>query len=155
MGILKWRKYILEAEAKESEYHLRTNTIRKSTIIKCSIFICLIVVLAAWIPINIMAAEGNNIDEYGDREEISILKRGIKIVNEDGVEIVVIDKFGGIYLNGDVYVNHELYNNNENNMAPNHNSLNLIVIYIMLGLLFILYFIMFCRNKIIGGHHHE
>ena len=33
---------------------------------------------------------------------------GVRIVTKDGNELVAVDNFGGIYLNGDVYLNQEL-----------------------------------------------
>lgn len=35
--------------------------------------------------------------------------RGIRIVNDENQEIITVDKYGGIYLNGEFYVNGEKY----------------------------------------------
>jgi len=37
--------------------------------------------------------------------------RGIRIVNDENQEIIMIDKYGGIYLKGEVFVNGEKYGN--------------------------------------------
>lgn len=87
--------------------------------------------------------------------EIPIDGRGIKIVNEDGAEIVLIDKFGGIYLNGDVYFNYEKYNGEAAGEEADRSSFNFIVVYVMLGILSVLYLVMFCKDKGRNGDKHE
>lgn len=95
--------------------------------------------------------KGGGVEEW---TEIPIEGRGIKIVNEYGAEIVVVDKFGGIYLNGDVYFNYEKYENMEAKEETDQNSFNLIVVYIMLALLSVLYVVMFCKDKSFKGEKH-
>lgn len=92
--------------------------------------------------------EGGGVEEWA---EIPIDGRGIKIVNEYGTEIVVVDKFGGIYLNGDVYFNYEKYEGKEEKEGTSQSSFHLIIIYVMLALLSVLYVVMFCRIK---GYRH-
>lgn len=73
------------------------------------------------------------------------------MVNGDGAEIVIIDKYGGIYLNGTIYVNQNEYQN-ISTIESDTSSFNFIVIYIMLIVLFILYFVILCgRDKGTGG----
>ncbi len=104
------------------------------------------------ISTTVLAAESSQKNSENTEEwmEIPINGRGIKIVNNDGAEIIVVDRFGGIYLNGDVYFNYEKYEKNENGISEKAgvNNFNLIIVYVMLILLYVLCFIMLCRDKI-------
>lgn len=51
----------------------------------------------------------NETGEVANWLTLQLGERGIRIVNEENREIVIVDKYGGIYLNGDVYVNGEKY----------------------------------------------
>lgn len=72
----------------------------------------------------------NNYGEiYGEMDEFGWLmlrlgERGLRIVNEEGNDIILIDKFGGIYMNGKVFINGELcMNNNDDNEFELYNRL--------------------------------
>lgn len=67
----------------------------------------------------------------------------------------MIDKFGGIYLNGDVYFNYEKYNGEAAGEEADRSSFNFIVVYVMLGILSVLYLVMFCKDKGRNGDKHE
>ena len=83
-------------------------------IVKVILLVNLLIILMCSVSINSFAEEKGELDEISDDEwlEIPFGGRGIKVLNEYGTEIVVIDKFGGIYLNGDIYINYEKYKNN-------------------------------------------
>lgn len=121
-------------------------------------FFCLAALMAWLLPARVLAEESSETDKGGGSEawaEIPIDGRGIKIVNEDGAEIVLIDKFGGIYLNGDVYFNYEKYNGEAAGEEADRSSFNFIVVYVMLGILSVLYLVMFCKDKGRNGDKHE
>lgn len=51
----------------------------------------------------------NEVGEQSNWLTVQLGERGVRIVNEENREIVIVDKYGGIYLNGEVYVNGEKY----------------------------------------------
>lgn len=72
--------------------------------------------------------------------------RGLKIVNDDGTAIVMVDKYGGIYLSGTVYVNSEKYAGNAAETSG-FNNFNLMILYVMVMVLFVLCMISLCKNR--------
>lgn len=95
----------------------------------------------------IIAAENEKIytekrsPEYNDPKEWTTVissEGGTRIVTEDGKEIMLMDNFGGSYVNGDLYLN----NNKLNDIVDNVVSYDflqtwLVIIIIVLGLVFI------------------
>lgn len=58
------------------------------------------------------------INETGDTANwltLQLGERGIRIINEEKRELIIVDKYGGIYLNGEVYVNGERYGEDKGN----------------------------------------
>ena len=58
-----------------------------------------------------MITEAERDPETGDLSNwltIQAGDMGVRIVSEDNQELIAVDNFGGIYLNGDVYVNQKL-----------------------------------------------
>lgn len=49
----------------------------------------------------------NEVGEVANWLTLQLGERGIRIVNEENQEIVIVDRYGGIYFNGEVYVNGE------------------------------------------------
>ena len=125
-------------------------------IVKVILLVNLLMILTCSVSINSFAEEKGELDEISDDEwlEIPFGGRGIKVLNEYGTEIVVIDKFGGIYLNGDIYINYEKYKNNIDD-GSDQNGFNFIVVYGMLALLFVLYGVSFFRDKKSRGLEQE
>ncbi|MCX4321656.1 MAG: hypothetical protein OSJ59_01690 [Lachnospiraceae bacterium] len=120
---------------------------------RSALLLCIGLLLGCAIPLAVQAEEEAKIEGGGEEwEEVLINGRGIKVVNGDGAEIVIIDKYGGIYLNGTIYVNQNEYQN-ISTIESDTSSFNFIVIYIMLIVLFILYFVILCgRDKGTGGN---
>lgn len=57
--------------------------------------------------------ESERAPEQGDHSNwltIQSKDAGVRVVNNEGRELVAVDNFGGIYLNGDVYLNSKLLN---------------------------------------------
>lgn len=123
------------------------------------LYLVLAIIICCFASTNVIVTKANqkNDNETEEWMEIPITGRGIKIVNSDGAEIVLVDRLGGIYLNGDVYFNYEKYEKYENGISEKtHTSnFNFIIVYIMLILLFILHFVMLYKDNIWKGSQNE
>jgi len=85
----------------------------------------------------------NNYGEiYGEMDEFGWLmlrlgERGLRIVNEEGNDIILIDKFGGIYMNGKVFINGELcMNNNDDEFEVYNRLLGFLYFLVIIALIF-------------------
>ncbi len=124
-------------------------------ITKCVVLLNLIVIIICCTSINTFAVENEmNEDSNDEWSEISFDGRGIKFVNEYGTEIVKIDKFGGIYLNGDVYINNDKIDNSMSEEL-NENGFNFIILYAMLSVLLVLYVGSLFKEKLRGREYEQ
>jgi hypothetical protein len=124
-------------------------------ITKCVVLLNLIVIIICYTSINTFAVENEmNEDSNDEWSEISFDGRGIKFVNEYGTEIVKIDKFGGIYLNGDVYINNDKIDNSMSEEL-NENGFNFIILYAMLSVLLVLYVGSLFKEKLRGREYEQ
>ena len=60
---------------------------------------------------------------------------GIRIVSNDGKEIIAIDNYGGIYINGDIYTNGKVVSNNNDGDEKKDNQIHLENGFLYFGLL--------------------
>lgn len=109
----------------------------------------------------VYAEEVNGEIDFGDYGKISVTERapeqndtsnwltvqtgetGVRIISKDNKEIVAVDSYGGIYLNGDVYLTGDLSINGKRVSLPGELSVNGFMYFlIVLSLLCNCYFLM-------------